>query len=138
MTRLDEVRARIAAAREAEDAQRDEQLASDLEAVFTLAEEYGQSRVRRVEIKAWTPGIPAVAAVRCPSKAEVKRFQARMREAKADRVKALEELAAVCTVYPEAGERREALFAACPALPVQLGQEAASLAIGEAQEEGKE
>jgi len=138
MSRLDDMRARLEAERDADKAKREEQLASDLEAVLELLPNHGgPARVRMVEVKAWIPGIPALAVVRCPKPVEVKRFQARMGEENPNRITALEELAALCVIHPEKGEARDALYLACPGLPVQLAQEALQLSLGEAQAAGK-
>ena len=138
MSRLEEARQRLREARDRENAERNDQLATDFDALEEVYAKHGASRVRRVEVTAWKPGIVAMAAVRTPNKAEVRRWQARVNVEKPDRVQAFEELAGVCVVYPEPGPARDALYEACPGLPVQLGQEAASLAVGEAQVEGKE
>lgn len=136
MPTLEEIEARRAQrkAKLAEDERA--QRALDLEAIDALEVEHGDSSVAVVEMP-YTSGLPTCAAVRCPKPAEIKRYQARLREQKPDPAKAAEELGAVCQVYPPAGEDRDALHAARPGLLVQLGTEAVKLSIGRAESEGK-
>jgi|GEM_PF-5023240 hypothetical protein len=132
-----EVEARRAARKAEQASKRAEQRVLDLEALDGLEVEHGDSNVAHLDVDAG-PGLPTLAAVRCPRPAEVKRYQARLREKHPDPVAAAEEIGAACLVYPPAGEQRSALLAARPGLPVQLGTLALELATGRAADEGKE
>lgn len=106
---IDERRAKARAAREAA---RSAQRKNDLEKIVELEESLGfdletvETQGRVVE------GVPVVVAVRPPSKAEYKRFQAIFRvepEKSPKRGDAIDQLAKACIVYPE---KDSAAFAA--------------------------
>lgn len=128
--------ARKAEARKASEEQR----AKDLDAITDLEIEHGDSNVGVVHV-GHVPGLPTLAAVRCPSKAELKRFRVRCtpknEKDNPDSAAAAEELAATCRVFPDA-ETYERLLAARPGLAVQLGSKAVALATGSAEAAGKE
>lgn len=125
------------AARKAELAkQRQVQLAIDLEAIDAIEVELGDSAVAILDVP-YSPGLPAVLAVRCPRSSELKRYQHRLRGKDPDTAAAAEEIGAVCIVYPPAGELRTALLESRPGLTVQAGTSALGLATGKARDEGK-
>ena len=125
------------AARKAELAkQRQVQLAIDLEAIDAIEVELGDSAVAILDVP-YSPGLPAVLAVRCPRSSELKRYQHRLKGKDPDTAAAAEEIGAVCIVYPPAGELRTALLDARPGLTVQAGTSALGLATGKARDEGK-
>jgi len=134
---LEQIQARRAA-RKAELAELElEQRAIDLAAIDALEVELGDGNVAVREVP-FAIGLPVLAAVRTPNGVEMKRYKDRLtREgAKADGIRAAEEIASACLVYPT-GEQRTALLAARPALLTALGTAALDLATGRATEEGK-
>jgi hypothetical protein len=136
MSSLEEIEARRAARKEAQAKQRDEQRVVDLEAVDALEVQFGDSNVRYVDVP-YTPGLPTLAAVRCPKPIEIKRYRATVApDHKAFASKAAEDLGAICLVYP-VGDDRDRLLEARPGLLVGLGIEALGMSTGRAQDEGK-
>lgn len=133
---LEEIEARRAARKAKLDEDYRAQRALDLEAIDALEIEYGDNSVAVIDVL-YTPGLPTCAAVRCPKPSEIKRYQARLKEAKPDQAKAAEEIAAVAQIYPPAGEDRDGLHVARPGLLVQLGVAALNLSTGRAADEGK-
>lgn len=120
--------------------QRKQQLAIDLEAIDALEERLGDSNVAVIELP-FTPGMPALAAVRCPTKHEIKRYQDEIRprnvEGKLGNAsEAMQLLGRVCLAYPES-EALAKLLDARPGLPTQAGTEAMTLSKGRAEAEGK-
>lgn len=114
------------------------QMAVDLEAIDALEVELGDSNVANVEV-GFVPGLPVLAAIRCPKPAEIKRYRARLKPVKGepgDNIAAAEELGAACRIYPDA-DTFAAMCAARGGLVVQLGLEAAKLSVGKAEDEGK-
>jgi hypothetical protein len=136
---LAEVEAKRAERRAKADAARDEQKAKDLEAIMLLEDKHGESNIATVEI-GHTPGLPVVLAVRCPSPVEVKRYRDTVKPKRdgtpGDPLKAAQELAAVCLVYPDA-EVYKAVLEARPGTDSPLGVEAIKLSTGRAEAEGK-
>ncbi len=119
-------------------AQRDQRV-HDLKAVDELELRLGDSNVALLEVP-FTPGLPTLAAVRCPTSTEIKRYQDRIKPRKdgsTEAIKAAEELAGTCLVYPEA-EVYAKLLEARPAIHVQLGAAAVQLAVGRAENEKKD
>jgi hypothetical protein len=113
-----------------------EQRAIDLAAIDALEQEHGDGNIAIREVT-YSEGLPVLAAVRCPTGVEMKRYKDRLREgAKPDGIRAAEEVASSCIVYPT-GDDRAKLLAARPALLTELGNAATSLASGRAVEEGK-
>lgn len=137
MSSLEEIEARRAARKEEQARARDMQKATDLEAIDALEVQYGDSNIRYVEIP-YTPGLPVLAAVRCPKPIEIKRYRATVApDPKSFAAKAAEDLGAICLVYPAAGEVRDQVLEARPGLLVGLGIEALGMSTGKAQDEGK-
>ncbi|MFA5436663.1 MAG: hypothetical protein WC372_11550 [Candidatus Neomarinimicrobiota bacterium] len=133
-----EVEARRAARKAALEEQRLTQRALDLEALDALEVEHGDSNVATLDVP-YSPGLPTLVAVRCPTSPELKRYQARLRERNPNPITAAEEVARVCVVFPSSDDpTRATLLDARPGLLVQLGTLALGLATGRAAEEGKE
>jgi hypothetical protein len=140
---LDVVQARRRARKDAARKADDDAFAADLEAIDALEESLGDANVDAVRV-AYTPGLPAAAAVRCPTPVQFKRYRdritprkdARNRDVEPDPYAAAEELAAVCLVYPDKDVYKQ-MCAARPGLASQLGAAAVRLAVGAEADEGK-
>jgi len=136
MSSLEEIEARRAARKEVLAKQREEQRAVDLEAIDALEVQFGDSNIRYVDVP-FMPGLPTLAAVRCPKPIEIKRYRATVApDHKAFAAKAAEDLGAICLVYP-VGDLRDQLLEARPGLLVGLGMESLGMSTGKAQDEGK-
>jgi hypothetical protein len=140
MDELEAIEARRAERKAALDVQRKAQRVIDLAALDALEVEHGDSNVATVDVP-YSPGLPTLAAVRCPKPPEVKRYRSRVKpDSKGrpgDPVAAAEELAAVCVVYPDP-DAYAALCEARPGIHVQLGVAAIQLAAGRADDAGKD
>lgn len=139
-SRLAQIEAKRAARKAQIDDARNEQRATDLEAIDAIEAERGDSNVVMLEVP-YSPGMVTLVAARCPSEAEVKRYRAMVkpdRQGRAgDAVAAAELLASVTRVYPDE-DAYAVVRAARPAIHAQLGAMALTLAIGKAEEEGKD
>jgi hypothetical protein len=136
--KLEEVRAKIEAQRAAATEQAEAQEAIDAQAVFDIGEELGVTAIREVRIP-FIPGLPTLAVVRRPTKIEHKRFTDATARKGADTpeyMKAAEQLAAVCVVYPPK-ELFEKMCELCPGLKVPMGVAAANLAAGKIADDAK-
>jgi hypothetical protein len=133
--RLAEIEAKRAARREAIEVQRREQLATDLEHLFELEEQHGASRLVRVDLKAFTPGLPALIVMRTPSKLEMKRYQDQCK-GKGDPVAAANLVGTTCLLYPSK-DVYEKVLEASPGIHVVAAVAAIERAAGKAVEEGK-
>jgi hypothetical protein len=141
--RLAEIEAARAKRRADSDRARDEQKATDLEAISELEIEHGDTNISTLECP-YTPGLPVMLAVRTPKPAEMKRYRDGCKPDKNGRSDALGPailLAEICRVYPPRDEDGTALYArvceARPGVNVQLGVLAVKLAAGKAEDEGK-
>lgn len=131
------------AAREARDAElaekRAEQKIADLDAIEALELERGESNVATAEVP-YTPGLPVLVAARCPTEAEIKRYQARLRKGTdgedPDPVKAGQEVGAACRIYPD-DETFARVLKARPGVLVALGVAALRLAGAVRRDAGK-
>lgn len=135
---LEAVEARRAAKREARRKEYEAQRAIDLAALDALEDEHGASKIAVVDVP-HSPGLPTLVVARLPKPAEVERYRSRVKdraEKKGDPIKAAEELASVCLLYP-ARDVYDAIIAERHALHAQLGAAALTLSVGEAQEQGK-
>lgn len=135
-SQLDEVRARIAARKEEHQKAREEQELADLIGLDEAQEQHGVDGVITLSVP-FTQGLPAMCAARTPTLNEIKRYRTRAKEKNADMVKAAEELASTCLVYPDR-ETFAKMVAERPAIHAQLGVEAIKLATGRSEAEGKE
>lgn len=137
--RIAEIETRREDRKKANDAKRDEQRLTDLEAIEELEIELGEGSVAIVEISEYTPGCVTLVAARAPNTAEVKRyrFMASDKQGKrnevvpGDAVGAAEQLAETCLKYPDA-EAFEKVCAERPGLKAQLGTFAVQLVLGKA------
>ncbi len=118
----------------------EEQRAKDLDAITDLEIEHGDSNVGVLNV-GFLEGLPTCAAVRCPSKIELKRFRQTVtpkhEKDHPDANEAAEVLAKTCLVFPDK-DTFERLCTARPGLAAQLGGKAVSLATGKSEAEGKE
>jgi len=136
--------ARIAKSRDARDEQRDEQEATDLEAIADL-EENGGEALHTMTCSGFAPGVPVRIAFRAPTRSEYKRYSDLTGKAAKNKndVKghrdAQEQLARSCWVYPPANppELREAVLEAFPGAIISMAIEAVKLAELRSEEEGK-
>lgn len=112
----------------------------DLQAVDALEVEFGDSNIATLDVP-YTPGLPTLAAVCCPSPAQVKRYQYRVKpkgkDGSSEAIEGAEELATACLKYPDK-ETYAKLLEARPAIHVQLGAAAVGLAVGSAEAKGKD
>lgn len=100
----------------------------DLTAIDALEEEHGDSNVSYIEIK-HVPGLPILAACKCPSPVIVKKYRSDVKERKgrqADHVKAAEDVGHVCLIYPDQEVFAE-MCAARAGIKVALGVKALKL-----------
>ncbi len=138
--RIDAVNARRAAKAEAETKAREEQFATDLEAIEALEEKLGQRVSYSSQVRAFVPGTPVVVGVRAPDPSEYKRLVSMIAkngnhgDAK---VAAVIQLAEVCWVYPADKPTRDAMVEANAGLLASVGNFANTLAEVELKEEGK-
>lgn len=127
--------------REAIEEAREEQYATDREAIVKLEEELGIEIHFSKQVRQYVPGLPVIVGMRAPSEGEYKRVFSKMNNTKAHsdaKVAAHVELAQVCWVYPEASEIRKAMIAANSGLLASVGNFAHKLAEVEILEEGKD
>jgi hypothetical protein len=118
----------------------DAQRAIDLEAVFELECQHGDSNVSTIDIP-HTDGLPTLVAVKCPKPEYIKRYRDTVKPKRdgspgGDAVEAAETIASVCVVYPDPATY-ESVRAARGGVHVQAGLAALKLASGKAADEGK-
>jgi hypothetical protein len=131
--------------RDAETAERLEQLAVDSEAISELEATHGDGRIIAIELSSWKPGegCPVKVAVRVPRGSErlCQRFIEQINRAKEgskDRIVAQDALATECWVYPEKGS--DGFKAALEASSLILSHAALQIvkaSQGRAEDEGK-
>ena len=116
--------ARKAAAQKAADAQK----AVDTDAIDEIEAELGDASIKAADLP-HKAGLVTKIAVRCPTRAEIKRYRDMTKPSKngreADGARANEALGATCRVYPpnDPGAEDSAAFeAVCEAFPGVLGQ----------------
>lgn len=118
---------------------RDAQKAIDLKAIMALEEERGASNVVFLEV-GHTPGLPVLVAARCPDPAEVKKYRSRLkpneRGIPGDPVRAHEEVADQCRIYPDA-ELYAEVCKMRAGVHAELGAMAVRLAAGKEEAQGK-
>jgi hypothetical protein len=118
-----------------------EQELEDRDALDALTVEHGISELAVVPVM-FAPGLPAIAVVRCPSAAEVKRYHDTIKPSKkgeiGDTLKATSTLGECCMVHPPAkSELRAALLEKRSATIVDMGNAAIKLSNSRADEEAK-
>ncbi len=140
MTKLEEIRAKLDAQEEAESDAREAQEAIDLGALFEARQEHGVTGgVIAVKMPCFTEGLPLMAIARRPTKIEFKRFQDQTAKKDAgtpEAIKAAEQIATVCLVYPPADVLAK-MVDVCPGIKIALGCAAVSLATAKAREDAK-
>lgn len=127
---------RRAVRKAAQEVARNTQRALDLEEIDALEIAHGDSNVAIIELP-YVEGLPTCAAVRTPKKAEVKRYQDRIKRDKSATAEAAEEIGKTAIIYPSDPEIVARLLDTRPGLPVQLGVAALNLATGKDAEAGK-
>lgn len=129
---------RRAAKADAEVAKREEQFATDLEAIEALEEKLGVRVHYSAQVRTFVPGLPVVVGVRAPDPAEYKRLFSSINRAQGNgdaKVAALLMLGNACWVYPEEKAARDAMVEANAALVASVGNFANTLAEVELKEE---
>lgn len=138
-SKIEQIQARRAAAKATAAAADAAQFAVDLEALADLEDAHGPDNVSNVRIPL-VDGLPVLAVCRTPKPSEAKRYREMVRpDSKGrmgDAARAAEALAAVTLIYPTA-EQFAAMCEARPGLATQVGLEAARLATGRSESEGK-
>lgn len=132
-----------AAKRTATEKARKRQRMIDLDKIAELEAAHGDTNVTALDVP-YVKDLPTMVAVRTPTEPEMKRYRHRIMNARkpgqdadpAAGIKAAEELADVCRVYPD-DEQYAALRAARPNIHLQLGNAASKLASASAANEGK-
>lgn len=118
----------------------DAQAAIDVLAISEIEEELGDASVK-VLVLPHKPPHATRAAVRCATRAEIKRYRDQTKPDKkgrpGDAAAANEMLGDACRVYPKDAEAFEALCEAFPGLLAQMGVHAANLATADEEETGK-
>lgn len=130
MSELDDVRAKITEQRAKATAVKEAQQVIDSQALFDAGEERGVDKVREVPMTSYIPGLPTLVVIRRPAQMEHKRFTdstAKKGAETPEYIKAAEQLAAVCVVYPPK-DTYEKMCEECPGIKVPIGVAAANLA----------
>lgn len=139
MSKLEEIEARRAERKAKADAARDDQEASDLEAIEALEIGSGDS-LSTLRVNGFVPGQPVRVAFKAPSEAYYRRFCSMVRKAGPNleaRGAAQDLLAQSCWVYPADGAAQKAFLVAFPGTLVSIAIECAKLAELRSDEEGK-
>ncbi len=130
MSTLEEVRAKIEEQRAKATAVKEAQQVIDAQAVYDAGEEHGVDKIREVPMTSYIPGLPTLVVIRRPEKMAHKRFTDQTAKKGADTpeyMRAAEQLAAVCVIYPPK-EVYEEMCEQCPGIKVPIGVAAANLA----------
>lgn len=143
--RIDAINMRRSALAKAEKEARQEQEATDLEAIADLEDLYGHERVIRINLGPWKPGMgaPASIAVKIPlgNEMNLAKFIQRINRAKdgsQEKLSAQDDLAKECWVYPPRGS--DAYKAALECAPLILSNAALQIvqaSQGVVEQEGK-
>lgn len=142
--RIDAINMRRSALAKAEKEARQEQEATDLEAIADLEDLYGHERVIRISLGPWKPGMgPASIAVKVPlgSELNLSKFIQRINRAKEgsqEKLSAQDDLAKECWIYPPRGS--DAYKAALECAPLILSNAALQIvnaSQGVVEQEGK-
>lgn len=136
MASIKEIEERRAKRKEAHEAERAAQYALDLEALDALEVEHGDGRVSSLTPESFVPGLPTFAVVRVPSALEMKRFRDKVRRDPKSTGEGLDELAAVCIVYPDR-ETYERMRVAFPGMHDSIANRAVKLAEAKTEAEKK-
>ncbi len=136
--RIQAAEERRAAKADAEVAQREEQFATDLEAIEALEAKLGVRVHYSKQVRTFVRGLPVVVGVRAPDPGEYKRMLSMVSRNGGNgdaRVAAILALAQSCWVYPEEKATRDAMAEANAALLASVGNFANTLAEVELREE---
>jgi hypothetical protein len=138
---LELAEARRAARKAGNRAEWENQRALDIEALDALEQEYGDTSVKALDVP-FTPGLPTLVVARCAKPVELARYRDSVRPApdgrkQPDHVKAGEQLATLCRVYPD-DDTYAKVRDARPGIHLQLGVAALELATGREQAESKD
>ncbi len=138
--KIAEAEARIEARKLSLEKEEKSQYLDDIEAKDILEQEHGT--IAAVKVPRYKSGQPTRAFLRTPTTPEYKRYVSQVGVA-VDKKKpaqvrvAQETLAKACWLYPESDEAKASMLDAFPGLYTPLGQAAAALAEGNAEDEGK-
>lgn len=143
MATVEEIQKRRAERKAGLEADRQAQLAKDLEAIDACEVAHGDTNVAAIEFH-FVPGLPCMAAVRTPDPDEIARYRTKMKPKvdrkgniiPADANEAAAQLGRSCLIYPDA-ETFARVLEARPGIEVPLGQAAAGLASASEEEQGK-
>ena len=119
---------------------REEQLATDLEAIAVLEEDKGVRIYYSSQVRNYVAGQPVIVGIRAPSEGEYKRLFSKMNNTKGHsdaKVAAHVELADVVWMYPQDPSSRRAMIEANAGLLASVGNFATKLAEVDVEEEGK-
>jgi hypothetical protein len=115
----------------------DTQLQLDQRALYDLMVEH-DGDVAEVPVQVYRKGLPTMAIVRAPSRAEVKRFQDRIqRDEKKGYTEGLIQVGVTCLLYPDKDTFSQ-MLERVPSLDVACGRAAVEMAIGRVKTEGKD
>lgn len=138
--KIEEIERRRAERKEALAAQRAAQYAIDLEAQDAAEVERGDGNVGVAEVARWLPGYPTLVLVRMPTSTEFKRYQDTVKpqgeKRYGDVVKAANQLADMCVIYPSKDEYAR-MRDAFPGIHTAAGATAANMCGEKEKEEGK-
>lgn len=138
--RIEAIEKKKQAREAAEAAAREDQYATDREAISDLEEKLGINIHFSKQVRQFVAGMPVVVGVRAPSEAEYKRLFSQINRSNGNgdaKVAALTMLAQVCWVYPEDAATRKSMVESNSGLLVSVGNFANKLAEVEIEEEGK-
>jgi len=140
--RIKAVEERRAQRREAVDTEKQEQLATDLEALDALESEHGDGGVAQLELARYVKGLPTFIVIRTPKGIEYKRFTDQVVKASdkggtKEKRDAQDMLARTCWLYPADDAAQKAMLDEYPALLLSIALRATQLVEAKANEEGK-
>lgn len=143
--RIDAINMRRSALAKSEKEARQEQEATDLEAIADLEDLYGHERVIRISLGPWKPGMgaPASVAVKIPLGAEMNlaKFVQRINRAKdgsQEKLSAQDDLAKECWIYPPKGsDAYKAALEIAPMILVNAALQVVLASQGVVESEGK-
>lgn len=139
-SKIEEIQKRRAERRQQHTEAEAEQFEKDLEALEKLELEHDS--IVGVKVR-FVPGQPTRAFLRAPTSAEYRRYRdlvgkAAVKKNVTGQTEAQDQLAKACWVYPTEPKDREAMLEEFPGLLASIVIEAAKLAEGKAEEEGKD
>lgn len=137
--RIAAVEARRTERKAALDAAREEQRATDMEALDALEQEYGDGSVARLDVDRYVSGQPTFVVLKCPGADQYKRFCDMVARAgnAAKKLDAQNLLAESCWCYPREEAKRKEMLAAYPGLLLSIAVRAMKLVEATEEAEGK-